>query len=498
MLPGDRPGRTPPTAPLPVVPGQPPGPTPGRVLPPPAPALDPTVPVPTVGAPPPPAQPSAPGRWQPQGRLPVAQRPDPAAAAGDQRRPPPWIFIGTAIGVAILVVGAILLTRGDGDGDDSPGDDARQRAGDVRRTEHERADVGGTGGDEATDHDRGGDDHRRADDRAADAAADARPDPRTDAGADTRTDAAAPATAARPRRPDRERARPCTLASTTTTRRPTENATVLRELTATLAAYPLGVVDWGAATSPGMRRRVNEDAWGRRDDLFVIADGMGGRGGGALAARTAIDRLARAGRAPAARDPTGGRSSRPSTPTCSPSRRAQGIDRVGTTLLAAVVGGPLVTLVHLGDSRAYRLTHVGESGPTGPRADAGRADRLDLLTHDHNVRAELLAAGLDVRDYRDRGVALHGLTSFVGLEHEVLRVDVLAVPVRSGDRVLLCTDGVYRQLDDDQLRLALGSRHGAAGRRGARRAGRSGRRQGQRDGSRRRGWGDERWERWMT
>ena len=123
---------------------------------------------------------------------------------------------------------------------------------------------------------------------------------------------------------------------------------------------------------------------------------------------------------------------------------AQGIERVGTTLLAAAVGGPLVTLVHLGDSRAYRLTRVAEGG-----------DRLDLLTHDHNVRAELLAAGLDVRDYRDRGVALHGLTSFIGLEHEVLRIDVLAVPVRSGDRVLLCTDGVYRQLDDDELRLAL-------------------------------------------
>ena len=75
-----------------------------------------------------------------------------------------------------------------------------------------------------------------------------------------------------------------------------------------------------------------------------------------------------------------------------------------------------------------------------------------MLTHDHNVRAELLAAGLDVRDYRDRGVALHGLTSFIGLEHDVLRIDVLAVPVRAGDRILLCTDGVYRQLDDDQLR----------------------------------------------
>ena len=146
----------------------------------------------------------------------------------------------------------------------------------------------------------------------------------------------------------------------------------------------------------------------------------------------------------------------------------QGIDRVGTTLLASVIGGPLVTLVHLGDSRAYRLSHAGDAASPvrstgGP--PVGRS-RLDLLTHDHNVRAELLAAGLDVRDYRDRGVALHGLTSFIGLEHEVLRVDVLAVPVRSGDRILLCTDGVYRQLDDDQLRLAsAAARHGTRRRR---------------------------------
>jgi PPM family protein phosphatase len=223
---------------------------------------------------------------------------------------------------------------------------------------------------------------------------------------------------------------------------PTGNATVLRELSGVLAASALGVVEWGAATSPGTRRRVNEDTWGRRGNVFVVADGMGGRGGGALAARMAVDRFL---------DRVGGATS--------PDWRAivehvnadvlraaadRGIDRVGTTLLAAAIGGPLVTLVHVGDSRAYRLTH---------RADD--EERLDLLTHDHNVRAELLAAGLDVGDYRERGVALHGLTSFIGLEHDMLRVDVLAVPVRSGDRVLLCSDGIHRQLDGDELRVLL-------------------------------------------
>jgi PPM family protein phosphatase len=226
---------------------------------------------------------------------------------------------------------------------------------------------------------------------------------------------------------------------------PTGNTTVLRELSGVLAAFPLGVVAWGAATSPGTRRRVNEDTWGRRGDVFVVADGMGGRGGGALAARTAVDRFL---------DRVAG--------TVQPDWRAvieqvntdvlraaaeRGIDRVGTTLLAAAIGGPLVTVVHIGDSRAYRV-----------RVGAGDDERLDLLTHDHNVRAELLAAGLDVGEYRERGVALHGLTSFIGLEHDILRVDVLAVPVRSGDRILLCSDGVHRQLDGDQLRVLLAAK----------------------------------------
>jgi len=220
---------------------------------------------------------------------------------------------------------------------------------------------------------------------------------------------------------------------------PTENVTVLRELAAALAALPLGVVDWGAATTPGTRRRVNEDTWGARRGLFAVADGMGGRGGGALAARVAVDRFLQR----AAGDRSDWRTILHRVNDDVLQAAAEhGIGDVGTTLLAAFVGGPLVTIVHVGDSRAYRLS-------------TQRDGRLDVLTDDHNVRTELLAAGLDVGDYRAAGVALHGLTSFVGIEHEVLRVDTLAVPVRAGDRILLCTDGVHRQLDDDRLRHEL-------------------------------------------
>jgi protein phosphatase len=223
---------------------------------------------------------------------------------------------------------------------------------------------------------------------------------------------------------------------------PTSNADVIAELRSTLAEPALAVADWGAATTPGVRRQVNEDAWGRRDATFVVADGMGGRGGGALAARTAIDRFL-AQLAAAGDDPDWRGTVDSVNADVVRIGRERGVERLGTTLLAAIVGDPVATLVHVGDSRAYRLTSP----------DARR--RLDVLTNDHNVRSELLAAGLDIREYRERGVALHGLTSFIGLEHEALRVDVLAVSVRAGDRLLLCTDGVHRQLDDDQLRAAL-------------------------------------------
>ena len=132
-------------------------------------------------------------------------------------------------------------------------------------------------------------------------------------------------------------------------------------------------------------------------------------------------------------------------------------------------------MIKVGTRRsALALIQANEVGPKGVRHLAGSPNarnlklldisgttvyddqpRLDLLTHDHNVRAELLAAGLDIGEYRERGVALHGLTSFIGLENEALRVDVLAIPVRAGDRLLLCTDGVHRQLDDGQLRTML-------------------------------------------
>lgn len=217
---------------------------------------------------------------------------------------------------------------------------------------------------------------------------------------------------------------------------PTGNAAVLAEVHA-LTARPVVVLDWGAATTIGARGGGNEDAWGREGSTFAVADGMGGQGGGAFAAQTAVERFFNrvAGRAVDWRQEMFALNR-----DVRAAAAARDIERVGTTLLAATLAEGRATVVHVGDSRAYRWTVDG---------------RLDLLTSDHNVRSELLAAGLEIGEYRARGVALHGLTSFIGLDAANLRVDVFDVSLRPGDRLLLCTDGIHHHVSMEHLRQAF-------------------------------------------
>jgi protein phosphatase len=194
----------------------------------------------------------------------------------------------------------------------------------------------------------------------------------------------------------------------------------------------------GTATHVG-GRETNQDAVLVSDDLLAVADGLGGLQRGEVASRLALDTLD-AGFA-ADRSISGlltaGREANRAV-----WRQANGQDAtMGTTVaaLALTPDGEAVVL-HVGDSRLYRF----------------RAGRLEQLTHDHTVIADLIRAGeLSEADALTHPYR-HVLTRAIGVVPEV-DIDYAGVTCEPGDRLLLCTDGLFNALSSDEINIALAS-----------------------------------------
>ena len=192
-------------------------------------------------------------------------------------------------------------------------------------------------------------------------------------------------------------------------------------------------VSVGFASETGPRKR-NEDFAGavfgpelpepRHDVIAAIADGMGGAKGGRVAAEIAV------------RGFLDGFCDLPETMEVqraaaivldalngwihSQGQRDAGLKGMGSTFTALVLRGRLAHVVHVGDTRAYRLSR----------------DRLTCLTADH-VR-------------QDGNGRSHILLRALGVETEV-RLDYTSQPVAQHDRFLLCSDGVHGYLDSETM-----------------------------------------------
>jgi serine/threonine protein phosphatase PrpC len=195
------------------------------------------------------------------------------------------------------------------------------------------------------------------------------------------------------------------------------------------------IADHAAASDRGRRRTQNEDAVLVRPPVFAVADGMGGAPAGDVASEVAVaalwdataetiaDRAAAAHRrilALAEEDP----------------------ERLGmaTTLTAAALGADGVRIAHIGDSRAYRL----------------RDGRLEQLTRDHALAAELAASGTIDPDRAAHHPGRSAVTRALG-QREGFEIDVIDEPARSGDVYLLCSDGLPRMVGDEQVAAVLGA-----------------------------------------
>jgi len=197
----------------------------------------------------------------------------------------------------------------------------------------------------------------------------------------------------------------------------------------------------GWATDTGLVRRNNQDHLLVSDRLFAVADGMGGHAAGEVASQVAIDALRTAfgetGPTPASDDLVAAVRDA-NTAVFADAETDPALRGMGTTLTAAAVivadGEERIAVVNVGDSRAYVFAH-GD---------------LTQLTEDHSVAEELARTGQITPEEVDRHPQRHILTRALGIFPEI-DVDLWEVLPYPGDRILLCSDGLVREVTDDQI-----------------------------------------------
>jgi PPM family protein phosphatase len=211
-----------------------------------------------------------------------------------------------------------------------------------------------------------------------------------------------------------------------TTRTPVTNERTRRE--------PVTKLRTAQRSDIGRVRDSNQDAVASSDNLAVVADGMGGEPSGEIASAVAVALIDAAftGQSSIELHAAVRAANRAIWDRASTSAELEGM---GTTICAAgLTEAGTLAIVNVGDSRAYAL----------------RDDTLAQLTHDHSVSAELVRRGeiteQEALDHPHRAV----LTRALGVGPDVA-IDTFDHDAREGDRFLLCTDGLFRELSDDDI-----------------------------------------------
>ena len=197
-------------------------------------------------------------------------------------------------------------------------------------------------------------------------------------------------------------------------------------------------LDADACTHVGRRRQRNEDAFLLTDDLVAVADGLGGHTGGELASAVAVGSLHSSG---VAADPESLRVAFVEA-HLAVQRRAEEepeLAEMCTTLCAlALDPAGSVVLVNVGDSRIYRYSD----------------NRMEQVTWDHNWENEYVRMGMSPAAAR-RMQGAGSLSRVIGAFPEPCEADVWTFDAADGDRYLLASDGLTRELPDFDIAAML-------------------------------------------
>lgn len=194
----------------------------------------------------------------------------------------------------------------------------------------------------------------------------------------------------------------------------------------------------GSSTDIGAVRKANEDSFlideGKK--VFAVADGMGGHENGKLASNLAIEVFTTALAELDAIKDTEVLARIVALANETVYRYQEDIAGkiMGTTFTVAAVDGDKLHIAHIGDSRAYRI----------------RQGVIEQLTNDHSYLAELVRLGEVERAALEQNSRKNVLLKALGPE-PVVEAQLLTESWQPGDVLLLCTDGLYNALSEEEL-----------------------------------------------
>lgn len=206
---------------------------------------------------------------------------------------------------------------------------------------------------------------------------------------------------------------------------------------------PAGLyLDYGYGSHVGLRRELNEDSSVITDTLFAVADGMGGHEAGEVASALAVQTLADGW------NRAEGRVAREQIQTYlaeADQRIREATDsKAGTTVSGALLteeGAGLNWIVfNIGDSRTYLFEQ----------------SQLRQLSRDHSQVQDMFESGLITAEELHTHPQRNVITRALGAG-DMWDADYFTSPVRAGQRLMICSDGLSGELNDSEMERILGA-----------------------------------------
>ena len=201
------------------------------------------------------------------------------------------------------------------------------------------------------------------------------------------------------------------------------------------------LVKWGASSDTGTLRVQNEDSFLAQEKIFVVADGMGGHNAGEVASAMAIKMLAEA--------QTNG--------IADASQLAKVIEQINHSIFQAAANqtdqrgmGTTLAVLALTPNETTNEVSAAVANIGDSRTYLFRNDEFRQVSVDHSYVQDLVSEGLITREEARTHARRNIVTRALGIEPSVA-VDTWTLPLITGDRYILCSDGLVDEVTDEAI-----------------------------------------------